>query len=363
MVSDTGIGIPENRLPYIFDSFVQADVSTSRNYGGTGLGLSISRDLCRLMGGDLTAKSESGRGSVFTATVYVQSVPGSVTRMSWPDHLPIVRLLLVDEDSHFCSVMESEASSKGLIVESVQSGELAMIRLREMAQVGRPFDLLVTALQLPDMNGLSLHERVTHDPLLQNVKTLLYALPQLQPSPGVLVHAGVAHAFERPLMATDLRKAVLSVIDRQPAETTPVRDMLPQYPSLRVLVAEDNHTNQLVIIGLLRRFGISPELAENGEQALAMFRRARQPFDLVLLDCEMPVMDGYSAAREMRLLESVEGKVRVPLIAVSAHVTQHHVDNCYAAGMDDHLPKPVSLRMLSEKLARWAPDSSVSLSA
>lgn len=238
-----------------------------------------------------------------------------------------------------------------------------MVRLREMAQAGRPFDLLVTALQLPDMNGLSLHERVTHDPLLQNVKTLLYALPQLQPSPGVLVHAGVAHAFERPLMAIELRKAVLSVIDRQPAEMAPIRDVLPQYPSLRVLVAEDNHTNQLVIMGLLRRFGISPELAENGEQALAMFRRARQPFDLVLLDCEMPVMDGYSAAREMRLLESVEGKARVPLIAVSAHVTQHHVDNCYAAGMDDHLPKPVSLRMLAEKLARWAPDASMTLSA
>ena len=363
MVSDTGIGIPENRLPYIFDSFVQADASTSRNYGGTGLGLSISRDLCRLMGGDLTAKSEPGRGSVFTATVYVQSVTGAVRRMNWPDHLPVVRLLLVDEDPRFCSIMESEAATKGLIIESVQSGESAMVRLREMAQAGRPFDLLVTALQLPDMNGLSLHERVTHDPLLQNVKTLLYALPQLQPSPGVLVHAGVAHAFERPLMAAELRKAVLSVIDRQPAETAPIRDVLPQYPSLRVLVAEDNHTNQLVIMGLLRRFGISPELAENGEQALAMFRRARQPFDLVLLDCEMPVMDGYSAAREMRLLESVEGKARVPLIAVSAHVTQHHVDNCYAAGMDDHLPKPVSLRMLAEKLARWAPDASMTLSA
>lgn len=355
MVSDTGIGIPEHRLPFIFDSFVQAESSTSRHYGGTGLGLSISRDLCRLMGGDLTARSEPGKGSVFTATVYVQSVAGAVSRGGWPEHLPLVRVLLVDEDRRFCAVMKEEAATRKLIIEYALSGEEALLHMREAAQAGRPFDLLVTALQLPDMNGLSLHERVSHDPLLQNVRTLLFALPQLQPSPGVLVHAGVAHAFERPLMAGELRQAVLTVLDRQPVETTPAKDSVPQYPSLRVLVAEDNHTNQLVIMGLLRRFGINAELAENGEQAVALIRRSRQPFDLVLLDCEMPVMDGYTAAREIRLLETVEHRQRIPLVAVSAHVTQHHVDNCYAAGMDDHLPKPVSLRMLAEKISRWAP--------
>jgi len=202
---------------------------------------------------------------------------------------------------------------------------------------------------------LTLHERVTYEPLLQNIRTLLFALPQLQPNPGVLVHAGVAHAFERPLMASELQQAVLTVIDKRPIESVLVRDKLPQYSSLSVLVAEDNHTNQLVILGLLRRFGITAELVENGEQAVALIRRTRQRFDLVLMDCEMPVMDGYTAVREIRLLEAAEGRARVPIVAVSAHVTQHHIDNCYAAGMDDHLPKPVSLRMLGEKLARWAP--------
>jgi len=360
MVTDTGVGIPENRLPYIFDSFVQADASTARQYGGTGLGLSISRDICRLMGGDLTARSEPGVGSVFTATVYVQSVAGAASRMNWPDDLPLVRLLLVDGDSRFCSVMTQEGAAPGLVMESVSSGEEALLHLHHAAQSGKPFDLIATALELPDMNGLSLHERVSRDPLLQNVKTLLFALPQLQPSPGVLVHAGVAHAFERPVMASELRQAVLMVVQHLPAETVPVKDILPQYPTLRVLVAEDNHTNQLVMLGLLRRFGIQPELAENGEQALSMVRRARQPFDLLLLDCEMPIMDGYTAAREIRLREAAEGRSRVPVVAVSAHVTQHHVDNCYAAGMDDHLAKPVSLRMLGEKLARWAPAPSES---
>jgi signal transduction histidine kinase/CheY-like chemotaxis protein len=355
IVIDTGVGIPESRIPYIFDSFVQADASIVRNYGGSGLGLSISRDLCRLMGGDLTAKSEQGRGSVFTATIYVQTAQGAVPRIFWPEYLPMVRLLLVDEDKRFGVVMASEAATRGLLIESVQSGEAALIRLRDAAHAGKPFDLLVTALQLPDMNGLTLHERVTHEPLLQNIRTLLFALPQLQPNPGVLVHAGVAHAFERPLMASELQRAVLTVIDKRPIESVPVRDKLPQYSSLSVLVAEDNHTNQLVILGLLRRFGITAELVENGEQAVALIRRTRQRFDLVLMDCEMPVMDGYTAVREIRLLEAAEGRARVPIVAVSAHVTQHHIDNCYAAGMDDHLPKPVSLRMLGEKLARWAP--------
>ena len=355
IVIDTGVGIPESRIPYIFDSFVQADASIVRNYGGSGLGLSISRDLCRLMGGDLTAKSEQGRGSVFTATIYVQTAQGAVPRIFWPEYLPMVRLLLVDEDKRFGVVMASEAATRGLLIESVQSGEAALIRLRDAAHAGKPFDLLVTALQLPDMNGLTLHERVTHEPLLQNIRTLLFALPQLQPNPGVLVHAGVAHAFERPLMASELQQAVLTVIDKRPIESVLVRDKLPQYSSLSVLVAEDNHTNQLVILGLLRRFGITAELVENGEQAVALIRRTRQRFDLVLMDCEMPVMDGYTAVREIRLLEAAEGRARVPIVAVSAHVTQHHIDNCYAAGMDDHLPKPVSLRMLGEKLARWAP--------
>jgi len=150
------------------------------------------------------------------------------------------------------------------------------------------------------------------------------------------------------------------VLRRQPDEAAPVRVDTPQYPGLRVLVAEDNRTNQVVIQGMLRRFGIQAELVENGEQAIAACRRARPGFDLILMDCEMPVMDGYVATREIRRLESAEGRGRVPIVAISAHVTQHHIDNCYAAGMDDHIPKPLNLRVLGDKLAQWAPLSSVS---
>lgn len=360
-VSDTGIGIAPEQREQIFDSFMQADASTSRHYGGTGLGLSISRELCQLMGGDLAVDSEPGRGSVFHARIRVTPLAGARPRAVWPADQMAVRLLLVEGDSRFGSVMEAEAATApGFVVQSVQTGEAALQRLHEAAAAGRPFALVATALQLPDMNGLTLHGRIARDPLLGACQTLLFAMPQIQPSPGVLVHAGVAHAFERPVLARELRQAALAVVRRQPDEAPPQRVEMPQYPGLRVLVAEDNRTNQLVIQGLLRRFGIQAELVENGEQAVAACRRAKHAFNLVLMDCEMPIMDGYAATREIRRLESAEGHSRSPIIAISAHVTQHHIDNCYAAGMDDHIPKPVNLRMLADKLAQWSAMPSVS---
>ncbi|HEX6591284.1 MAG TPA: 7TM-DISM domain-containing protein [Moraxellaceae bacterium] len=354
-VKDTGIGVAAEQREHIFDSFVQADISTSRQYGGTGLGLSISRELCQLMGGDMSLESEPGRGSTFTASVHVTRVLGARERAVWPADQPPVRLLLVEADARFNEVMVAEAATASFKIESVQTGEAALQRLHEAAQAGTPFQLVATALQLPDMNGLSLHGRIAGDPLLSPCQTLLFSLPQLQPSPGVLVHAGVAHAFERPVFPRELRQAVLAVLRQQTDETVQPRVETPQYPGLRVLVAEDNRTNQVVVQGLLRRFGIQAELVENGEQALAACRRARPAFNLVLMDCEMPVMDGYAATREIRRIEGQEGRARVPIIAISAHVTQHHIDNCYAAGMDDHIPKPLNLRVLADKLAQWSP--------
>ncbi len=353
-VSDTGIGITPEQREHIFDSFVQADASTSRQYGGTGLGLSISRQLCQLMGGDLVVESEPGRGSTFHASLQPRRVIGARERAVWPAELAGVSLLLVDGDARFGEVMAAEASTHGFVVEAVQSGEEAFVRLQAAAAAGRPFTLVATALQLPDMNGLTLHGRLARDAQLRNCQTLLFALPQMQPSPGVLVHAGVAHAFSRPVLARELRQAALAVLRQQPEELGHGREEVPQYPELRVLMAEDNPTNQVVLQGLLRRFGINAEVAANGEAALEAFRRARPAFNLVLMDCEMPIMDGYMATREIRRFEVASGRVRVPIVAISAHVTQHHIDNCYAAGMDDHIPKPLNLRLLADKLAQWS---------
>lgn len=358
-VRDTGIGITAEQRESIFSSFMLVAPDNVR-YSGTGLGLSISRELCQLMGGDLTLESEPGQGSVFRALVRVAPMSRARHRGNWPADQPPVRLLLVEGDERFNEVMVTEAAMPGFSLESATTGEAAFARLMEAAAAGTPFGLVATALQLPDMNGLTLHGRIAREPALRGCQTLLFSMPQLQPSPGVLVHAGVAHAFERPVLARELRQAALAVVRRQPDEVVPVRVETLQYPGLRVLVAEDNRTNQVVIQGMMRRFGIHAELVENGEQAVAACRRARPTFDIILMDCEMPVMDGYEATREIRRLESAEGRTRVPIVAISAHVTQHHIDNCYAAGMDDHIPKPLNLRVLGDKLAQWAPMPAVS---
>jgi signal transduction histidine kinase/CheY-like chemotaxis protein len=356
-VSDTGIGISPDQIERIFDSFAQADSSTSRHFGGTGLGLSISRQLCRLMEGDLTVESEPGRGSDFHARVILDVVPDSPSRLVWPAELPPQRVLLVDSDPDFCSIMQAEAAMPPrLTIDTVQTGQEAVTRLHEAEADGKGYNMLVTALQLRDMNGLSLHDRVRRDPQMVAVKTLLFAQPQMQPSPGVLMHAGVALAFSRPVRAQELRQALVdSMVQDRPARSTeapPEQLDLPQFPGLRVLVAEDNRTNQLVIQGFLRKLGIQPVLVDNGRQAVTVFKST--DYDLVLMDCEMPVLDGYGATQEIRRYESDNQRSRVPILAISAHVTQHYIDNCYAAGMDDHIPKPVSSRQLREKIERWA---------
>lgn len=355
-VSDTGIGISPDQLERIFDSFSQAESSTARKFGGTGLGLSISRQLCRLMDGDISVESEPGKGSHFHARVVLERVPEAREREYWPSDLGLTRVLLVDSDASFCTVMQAEASLPLLHIESVQTGQEAQARLHEAAGQHDGFDFLVTALQLRDMNGLSLHDRVRRDPSLAQVRTLLYALPQLQPSPGVLVHAGVVQAFPRPVRALELRQALLDALrhERTGLETPSGGPdiALPQFPGLKVLVAEDNRTNQLVIQGFLRKLGIQPVLVDNGRQAVTVFKASN--YDLVLMDCEMPILDGYSASQEIRRYEAEHELPRVPILAISAHVTQHYIDNCYAAGMDDHIPKPVNSRLLQEKIERWA---------
>jgi len=357
VVSDTGIGISPDQLEHIFDSFVQADRSTSRHFGGTGLGLSISRQLCQLMGGDLTVDSEPGRGSDFQARVVLDTVADAPPRLRWPADLPAQRVLLVDSDPAFCSIMQAEAAAPPrLTIDAVQTGQEAVTRLHEAEAEGRGYNMLVTALQLRDMNGLSLHDRLRRDPQMVAVKTLLFAQPQMQPSPGVLMHAGVFLAFSRPVRAQELRQSLIDAMVRdrptRSIEAPPEQLDLPQFPGLRVLVAEDNRTNQLVIQGFLRKLGIQPVLVDNGRQAVTVFKST--DYDMVLMDCEMPVLDGYGATQEIRRYESDNQRSRVPILAISAHVTQHYIDNCYAAGMDDHIPKPVNSRLLREKIERWA---------
>lgn len=354
-VQDSGVGIAAEVQERIFDSFAQADVSMTREYGGSGLGLAICRQLVELMGGTIMVTSEEGRGATFVFTVRMgEGALTTVPVLGLAEPTNPYRLLLVDGDARFLEVMRQEAAGDDLVVEVAATGREALARL---AADGARFDAVATALQLPDMNGLSLFARLRTDAQVAMPAALVFALPHWQPNPGVLQHAGVTYAFERPVMADDLRRALAEVRQqvREPVSpTATVNAVEPGLARLRVLVAEDNPTNQLVMVGMLKRWGIEPLVVENGLGAVEALRQAEPPFDVVLMDCEMPVMDGYAATREIRQLEHHLQRPRVPVIAISAHVTQHYIDHCYAAGMDDHVAKPVRSETLRAKLEQWA---------
>lgn len=353
-VQDTGVGIAPELQERIFDSFAQADLSTTREFGGSGLGLAICRQLVELMGGTIMVTSEEGRGSTFVFTVRMgEGAVAAALVLGGADATRPYRLLVVDGDARFLEVMRQEAAGDDLVIEVAGNGRDALARL---AAAGECFDGVATALQLPDMNGLSLFARLRTDPQEQMPAALVFALPHWQPNPGVLQHAGVTYAFERPVMADDLRRALAEVQQvREPVSPAVTASVVePGLARLRVLVAEDNPTNQLVMVGMLKRWGIEPLVVENGLGAVEALRQAEPPFDVVLMDCEMPVMDGYAATREIRQLEHHQHRPRVPVIAISAHVTQHYIDHCYAAGMDDHVAKPVRSETLRAKLEQWA---------
>lgn len=352
-VIDTGIGLSETDKQNIFDSFVQANASTTRKYGGSGLGLSISRELCRLMGGDLVVNSSLGEGSTFTATVVMDAVSDSQIRHDTHLSEKTIKILLVDADESFCEVMKHKLAVMNIQVFVAASGIDALILLRTAELKNNNFDFLITNFKLPDMNGLTLHEQMRNDLKIKDCQTLLFSLPQFLPNSRILQHAGIAYAFEKPVWPKELRKAILAGLRRHNDSAATIPGRFPQYRGARVLVAEDNRTNQIVIEGLLKRYGIESEMVENGEQAIAAFRQSKKQLDLILMDCEMPGIDGYIATQEIRRQEREQALKHLPIVAISAHVMKSHIEKCYEVGMDDFLPKPVNMVALGEILAKW----------
>lgn len=350
-VTDTGAGISQQSLPHIFESFSQ--VGERRQETGTGLGLAICRQICRLMGGDVEVASELGQGTTFRFHVQMKLPEIQAMDDDWPSGLSC-RVLLVDGDERFLDVMRREGVAPGLHIETAQTGAQALQRIELAAREQRPFTLVICALQLEDMNGLSIRNHLHIEFGARPPELVVMTQPYWQPNPGVLQHAGVSAAIDRPVLAHELREAIRRLLLKEAAVAEVVAAPVPLPRHLRVLVAEDNPTNQMVLLGMLRRLGVEPDVVNNGQQAVESFRRSVPPYDLVLMDCEMPVRDGYEATREIRQIENREERERVPVIAVSAHVAQHHIDNCFAAGMDDHLPKPINSAQLRAKLEHWA---------
>jgi two-component system, sensor histidine kinase and response regulator len=349
-VSDTGIGIAPELRDDLFDPFSQADSSTTRQYGGTGLGLAICRQLVHAMGGEIGLTSVAGEGSTFWATVplgIAHDVHVAPPRSA--EGLAGLRCLVVDDNATNRMILHDQLGAWGMRVDTAESGTVALEAMVAAVRAGRPYDLAVLDLCMPGMDGLELARRITADPAVPaRPLVLLTSGPDVAQDEAR--EAGIATALTKPVALTRLRTTLAGLVTAPPA--APVAPVETRSSGKgRVLVVEDGEINQLVATGILESLGYSVSLADDGLAALDALARAT--YDAVLMDVQMPNMDGYQATAEIRGREA--GLRHTPIIAMTASAIEGDRERCLAAGMDDYISKPVNRAAVDEVLSRWVP--------
>jgi len=355
-VSDTGDGIAPDKLETVFEPFVQADTSTSRKYGGTGLGLAISGQLVALMGGDCGVSSELGLGSTFWFTISVQAAPGQTdAEVVAPDpELAGVTILVVDDSATLRSVLTEYLGGWGMTVRSADSGPAALATLRTASIQGRPFDLALVDRTMPGMDGLELKKAILDDTSLSVRPIVMTALSQEKnPDPGA--PSEVYESVSKPVHRHDLRSCLLAALGRPstrlaPGAANPPGRVDVDKPTVgRLLLAEDNLINQKVAIAILSGAGYVVDTVPNGQAAIDAAASTR--YDAVLMDCQMPVLNGYEATAAIREREG--GERHTPIIAMTAGARREDRDRCLAEGMDNYLAKPINKDALLALVARY----------
>lgn len=365
-VSDTGVGISPEAIPRLFTAFSQADSSTTRQFGGTGLGLAICAQLVRLMGGQIGVTSTPGKGSTFAATLGLPKDLNQKVRCTEDvQALRGARLLILDDNAGSREAMRMQFEAWGMKGLAVTKGDHVLRALQQANAAGQPFDAALLDQSAPGMLAVDLVRVIKATPAIADIRIImLTAVANLEDTRQWLT-AGVDAYIERPVRQLDLQKCLLRVLGRggrvvtAPAGTRPAAE--EAHYAAHVLVAEDNAVNQEVIVALLEGYGCRVRVVGDGREAVdAITGRpvepAREPYDLVLMDCQMPILDGYAATRRIREWARAEGRGKCPpIIALTANSLQGDRERCLQAGMDDYLAKPVRRTELSEVLRRWLP--------
>jgi signal transduction histidine kinase/CheY-like chemotaxis protein/HPt (histidine-containing phosphotransfer) domain-containing protein len=340
-VRDTGIGIPADRIDRLFRSFTQVDASTTRLYGGTGLGLAISKRLAAAMGGDLGVQSTPGRGSTFTLSVRLPRGAQTEDALTQaPAELPGRRALIVDDNETNRRILRRQLEGWDMRVESAPDGEEALAAV----DAGGLYDVIVLDMHMPGMDGVGLAQELRRRPSTRDLPMLL--LTSLGQRPPEAAELGLRH-LTKPVKAAALRAAVATALGAALEPAAESAAAAPLRP-LRVLLAEDNVVNQRVAVLLLERLGYRADVVGNGQEALDAL--VRRPYDVVLMDVQMPVLDGLEATRRLRRELPAERQPRV--VAMTANAMAEDRDQCLAAGMDDYLAKPVRREELAAALSR-----------
>jgi signal transduction histidine kinase/CheY-like chemotaxis protein len=349
VVSDTGIGIPGDKQSVIFEAFAQADTSTARRHGGTGLGLTISSRLVQLMGGRIWVESEPGRGSSFHFTAKVQAAP-EVPQLFGAeiDFLKGIPILVTDDNATHRRILAETLTGWGMIVGAAGNGTAALETLRQAAQAGDPFVLVLVDAQMPEMDGFALAQAIRGSAELEASRVVMVLTAPGQQAESVRCRElGLTSHVTKPVSRAALANALLRALDsagqrfQSDRISQRVGGALVQKSSgtLRILLAEDNLVNQLLACRLLEKHGHTVTVATNGREAVAFLDH--QDFDLVLMDVQMPEMDGFEATAAIRAMESGT-RQHIPIIAMTAHALKDDEQRCLQAGMDGYVAKPIT---------------------
>lgn len=360
-VKDTGIGIsPENQRK-LFSSFTQADSSITRKYGGTGLGLAISKQLVELMDGEIGIVSEEGKGSTFWFTIELGlKNPLAQQDATLSTGLEGLSVLIIDDSRVSRKSLNQQVSSWGMIAQEAEDAPTALRLLMEAAEKHKPFDFVLMALQMEDMSGFELAHLIKNNEQTNSARLIL--LPNVgQRGHGATAKAaGIAAYLTKPVKQTQLYDCLLTVLNQTPTETASINnigELITRYtlaeelahPRGRILVADDNEVNQTVTVNYLKKLGFTSSVVENGIAVVEAL--STQPYDLVLMDCEMPLMNGYKATAEIR---SQNGNFsNIPIIGLTAHTGDEVRSKCLQAGMNDFLSKPFKADDLSKMIESW----------
>jgi CheY-like chemotaxis protein len=365
LVKDTGIGIPANRLYRLFKSFSQADSSTTRKYGGTGLGLVISKQLAEKMGGEIGVESQEGQGSTFWFTaVFEKQRERQEALQVLPADILGKRILLVDDNATNREVLSACLESWRCQYHTVASAKEALGMLHEAVKTGEPFDLVILDHMMPEMDGEALGRAIKKDAALKETVLVMLTSWGRRGDAARVKEIGFSAYLTKPVKHSQLFDCLVTVLGKEPErakedEKPPLvtrHSLAEAKRKVRILLVEDNVVNQKLAMRLLEKMGYRSDAVGNGKEAVEALEMV--PYDVVLMDVQMPEMDGYEATRLIRDPQSKVRNHQVPIIAMTAHAMKGDRERCIEAGMDDYIAKPIQPKRFFEVMKAFLPESS-----
>ena len=360
-VQDTGIGIPEDKIASLFDSFSQVDASTTRKYGGTGLGLAIVKKLCALMDGSVKVTSVIGQGSTFSFDIGVELSEKKTLRMPAVS-IKNKRVLIVDDNEINRKVLSGQLKLWELEVFCAKDAHEALDMCAKALANSHtpPFDIAFLDMQMPQMDGAQLGKKLRANSNYDSMKMVMMTSLGFRSDATAFAKMGFDAFFAKPTTASDLFNALNVLVENGKAKEQASPLITHEYlgtlsKEVNILLVEDNKTNQLVIDGLLDNLELECDFANNGVEALEILNAHKKQYDLILMDCQMPQMDGYETTKNIRAGNAGENNKELPILALTANAMQGDQEKCHLAGMSDYLAKPIDAKKFTAILQKWLP--------